>query len=109
MSDVGDDRGAEGKAVAAFDPDGVLVVTLTGEIDISNVDSLRDGIEPALAQRPERVVFDVAGLDFLDSSGIAMLLGAAARTSSVQLRNPSPIVRRIIEVTGLAGVLHVEP
>jgi anti-anti-sigma factor len=109
MEDVNRPAGAVGDAAAAVDASGVLVVTLSGEIDISNVDLLRASIEPALAHAPDVVVFDLAALQFMDSSGIAMLLRAAARIPTVRVRNPSPMVRRIIEVTGLTGVLHIEP
>jgi anti-anti-sigma factor len=43
----------------------------------------------------------------LDSSGVALLLYAAAKSGSVRVRNPSDIVRRIIEVTGLSDILHM--
>ena len=108
MDGVGGSSGAVGSAAATFDPNGVLVVTLTGEVDISNVDRLRASIEPALAHAPDVAVFDLAELRFMDSSGIALLLRAAARIPTVRVRNPSPMVRRIIEVTGLTGVLPIE-
>jgi len=97
-----------GAAAVTFDAVGVPIITLTGEIDVSNVDSLRATIEPAVETAPERVVFDLAGLDFMDSSGIALLLQAATRAGAVHLRQPSAIVRRIIEITGLSEVLQVD-
>jgi anti-anti-sigma factor len=97
-----------GAAAVTFDAVGVPIITLTGEIDVSNVDSLRATIEPAVETAPERVVFDLTALDFMDSSGIALLLQAATRAGSVHLRQPSAIVRRIIEITGLSDVLHID-
>jgi anti-anti-sigma factor len=60
------------------------------------------------ADRPERLIFDLSGLRFLDSAGIAVLIGAAAMVNAVHLRDPSPIVRRVVEVTGLSDVLLIE-
>ena len=50
--------------------------------------------------------FDLSGLDYIDSAGIAVLLGAAAECA-VRLRDPSPAVRRVVELTGLTDVLPV--
>lgn len=97
-----------GGAEIASDEAGVPVIKLVGEIDLSNVDSVRATIEATVSSAPERIIFDLSGLDFLDSSGIALLLFAAAKSESVELRNASEIVRRIIEVTGLAGVLPMD-
>ena len=103
-----DDAGSPvGGAEVATDANGVPIIKLTGEIDLSNADSVRAAIEPTVSSAPERIVFDLSGLDFLDSSGIALLLYVAAKSGSVQVRNPSEIVRRIIEVTGLADVLQM--
>jgi hypothetical protein len=45
----------------------------------------------------------------MDSSGITVLLQIAARVPYVEVRNPSRVVRRIIETTGIEGVLHLAP
>jgi anti-sigma B factor antagonist len=90
------------------DATGVPIIKLTGEIDLSNAASVRATIESTVSAAPERIVFDLSGLDFLDSSGIALLLYAAAKSGSVQVRNPSDIVRRIIEVTGLSDTFHMD-
>lgn len=109
MGDEQDSQGgAVGSAAVAFDQSGTPVITLTGEIDISNVDSLRATIEHVVEQAPERVVFDLGGLDFMDSSGIALLLHVAAKSGSVHLREPSTLVRRILEVSGLSEILHID-
>ena len=86
---------------------GVWVFTLRGEHDIS--------IEPTFQRRLEQafdagstVIVDLSEVEFMDSSGVALLLHAAARAGSVHLRQPSSIVRRIIEITGLTDVLHID-
>ena len=73
------------------------MIKLTGEVDMSNVDSLREVIEPVMESEPERVDFDLSGLEFMDSSGIALLLRVAATAQLVYLREPSTLVRRLVE------------
>jgi anti-anti-sigma factor len=93
----------------AFGAEGPSVVSLAGELDSTNADALRDAVASVVAARPERLVFDLAGLRFMDSAGIAVLISAAADVDVVELRNPSEIVRRVIELTGLTTVFRVEP
>lgn len=83
------------------------VVKVIGELDISTVATLSAALEPLMAERPERVSFDLVGLRFMDSSGIAILIRTAARTS-VRVRRPTAIVRKVIEMTGLTEVLGLE-
>jgi anti-anti-sigma factor len=83
-------------------------VIVSGELDISTAGSLEATVASLVAERPERLIFDLSGLRFMDSAGIAVLLGAAAKVEAVHLRNPSPTVRRVVQVTGLANVLPTE-
>lgn len=90
------------------DASGAPVFKLRGEIDMSNADVLGDAFENLIGDRTNRLVVDLTDLDFMDSAGIAMLLRAAARADTVELRNPSNVMRRIIECTGLAEVFHLD-
>jgi anti-sigma B factor antagonist len=91
-----------------IDPAGVPIVTVSGELDSSNAASLEEAIAPTAAKHPELLIFDLSLLRFMDSAGIAVLIGVAAKVNTVQLRNPSGVVRRVIELTGLSGVLRIE-
>jgi anti-anti-sigma factor len=105
--------GGEGAAEIAVDvgaaDDGAPVIGLQGELDLSNVDAVRGALEDLLAAEPARVVFDLSGLSFMDSSGIALLIQTAERAGRIELQKPSPVVRRLIESMGLATVLGVQP
>jgi anti-sigma B factor antagonist len=91
-----------------LDSTGTQVVSLAGELDSSNADSLQERVASIPPQPPRRLIFDLTHLRFMDSAGIAVLIGAA-KASSVSLRNPSPIIRRVLEATGLSGVFSIEP
>jgi anti-anti-sigma factor len=86
----------------------VPLITVVGELDSSNVAALEATISSVTAGRPGQLVFDLSGLRFMDSAGISALIGAAAKVDAVRLRQPSAAVRRVIELTGLSGVLPTE-
>jgi anti-sigma B factor antagonist len=89
-------------------PTGAQVVFLSGELDSSNAASLQERVASIPSQPPRQLVFDLTGLRFMDSAGIAVLLNAAAKASRVSLRNPSPIIRRVLDATGLDSVFSIE-
>jgi anti-sigma B factor antagonist len=91
-----------------LDPTGAQVVVLSGELDSSNVAQLEAKVASITAESSRPLIFDLTGLQFMDSAGIAALIGAATKTS-VSLRNPSPVIRRVLKATGLSGVLAIEP
>jgi anti-anti-sigma factor len=88
---------------------GTAVIRLSGELDMVSIESVRSAIEAALDGESERLVFDVGGLEFMDSSGIALLISVARKVRTVEVRNPTDIVRRIIELTGLTEILLMVP
>ena len=86
------------------------VITVSGELDLTNGEQLDEAIEPLLASVVlETLIFDLSRLQFMDSSGIAVLLRAAAHGKAVRLRSPSPIVGEVLRATGLTEILGVEP
>ena len=92
----------------SLDETKVATVRVSGELDLATVDQLRDVIARAVAVGVEQIVFDLADITFMDSSGITVLLEAVARRESVLVRSPSIAARRIIETTGLADILRIE-
>lgn len=80
------------------------IVRVTGELDLASAEAARAVLDGSLGSDVQRVGLDLADLEFLDSSGLAVLLELAARVP-VTIDAASPSVRRIIEVTGLDDVL----
>lgn len=80
---------------------GVPVSTVTGEIDLSNVDAIEAKVlRDVPADGP--FVLDMSGVTFLDSVGIAMLDRIVRRVPSTRLVTParSP-VSRLLDLVGL--------
>jgi anti-sigma B factor antagonist len=91
---------------------GVAVVTVTGELDVSTSGVFRDGLLRVLAEENHRgLVVNLAGVDFIDSTGIGVLVGVWHRVramhSSLALAAPSPRARGILDATGLARVFSI--
>jgi anti-anti-sigma factor len=52
---------------------------------------------------------DISDLKFIDSAGLAVPVRTAASVGQVAVRNPSPILRRVLAATGLTDLLGIEP
>jgi anti-anti-sigma factor len=91
------------------DEDGDPVIVLRGELDISSADAVRQTLSGVLDSRPERLVFELGELVFIDSSGIAVLVLASNSVETVELHHTQQIVSRIVELTGLSGTLRIVP
>jgi anti-anti-sigma factor len=107
MGQLGD--GATHAAIdRSVDDSGSPVISISGELDMSNVEKIEVELEATIAKRPDLLVVDLSALAFIDSSGITLLLRAAERVGRLELRNPSDIVRRVLQATGLSEVLRVQ-
>jgi anti-sigma B factor antagonist len=104
-----DEPAAAAAIRVASDSSGAPLIIVSGELDLSNAARLEAAVDSAAAADPERLIFELSQLRFMDSAGIAVLLGAASKVGAVHLRDPSPAVRRVVELTGLTGVLTIEP
>jgi anti-anti-sigma factor len=91
---------------------GVAVVRVTGEVDVATCGLLRDRLLRIVTDEDFRgLVVNLAGVRFLDSTGIGVLVGVwrrvAATTAGLALAAPGPQVRRVLDTAGLTKVLPV--
>jgi anti-sigma B factor antagonist len=90
----------------------VAVVSVTGEIDISNCGVLRDGLLRVVTDEDfQGLVVNLADVDFIDSTGLGVLVGVWHRVSatnfSMALAAPAGGARGILEATGLMKAFSV--
>jgi anti-sigma B factor antagonist len=92
-----------------------VIVTAAGEIDLytapklqSDLAAIIDGAAPAT-----RVVIDMSGVEFCDSTGMNALLAALRhvreRGGELELAAPRPAIMKILQVTGLDSVFTITP
>ena len=108
MAELDGGAGADVLVETRKDQTGATIVNLSGELDSANAAALDASLALLTRERSAQLIFDLSGLRFMDSAGIAVLLGVAAKVAGVRLRDPSPAVRRVIELTGLSDVLRIE-
>src|SRR3954454_13970070 len=99
-------------SISVSDVNGRAHLTLRGELDIATAPELEQLVNERIDSGQE-VVVDLRGLEFMDSSGIRVLVAAHARagrsgTRVVVVRPaPSSAVAKIVEVSGLDGELNL--
>lgn len=98
-------------AIEVEQRDGWDVVRVAGEIDIRTAPELRDLLAGVLDRGADRVVLDLEGVEFLDSTALSVMVGAHKRlvrkgTGLVLVCTREPILR-VLNVTGLSRVFRV--
>jgi anti-sigma B factor antagonist len=92
--------------------DDAVVMTVVGEVDAATSDDLWAALNQALVGDVDRLVLDVSGVEFIDSSGLRALVQAhrtiVERQGVFVLRGPNETFRRLLDVTGLDEVFPVE-
>ncbi|WP_084962711.1 STAS domain-containing protein [Thermoactinospora rubra] len=90
---------------------GHALVAIVGEIDLYTAPRLQAEFTRLLQEGPRRVVIDMSGVEFCDSTGMNVLLSALKRTKeqggALEVASPRPAVRKILQVTGLDSVFTV--
>jgi anti-sigma B factor antagonist len=86
------------------------VVRVVGEIDLATAPQLRTLLGELIDAGAAQVVLDCSGLEFLDSSGIGVLVAARSRLGddgALVLVAPPAHVRKVLDITGVVGHLTV--
>jgi anti-sigma B factor antagonist len=87
------------------------VLAVSGEVDVATVPRLREQLHGLVAAGKTRIVVDLDRVDFLDSTGLGVLVGALKRVRThdgeMALVCTQPRIRKVFEVTGLTKVFNL--
>jgi anti-anti-sigma factor len=96
--------------------DGVFIVHVRGELDISHEEELRAELNRGVAENNGGIVVDLTNCEFIDSSGVrALLLGRAAQSENGEgegglvIASGSTQIVRILSVMGVDEAIPVRP
>jgi anti-sigma B factor antagonist len=88
---------------------GLLTVSVIGELDQSTAPELREALARSLAEPADPILVDLSDCDFIDSTGLSLLVETKRRLAEHQKRFgvccPDPDVRRLLEITGIDRAL----
>jgi anti-sigma B factor antagonist len=91
--------------------EGAAVLTLAGEVDVSNVAEVREAALKLLEDGIKRLVFDLSGVTYMDSSGLGMLVGLLKRVreskGEVAIAGATARVSRLFDITGLKQIFSL--
>ena len=89
-----------------------LVIRIGGEIDHHSAVAVRTGIDERLMRdRPIKVMMELSGVDFMDSSGLGLIMGRYALVKqyggTLSVLDPSPAVLKIIKLAGMERMVSI--
>lgn len=92
---------------------GTARVAVRGEIDIASSEELRSALLSLADQGVRQVTIDMAGLDFIDSTGLGALIRVLkhyrAEGGDLKLAAPTKPVAKVLEITALDHLFEVVP
>jgi anti-sigma B factor antagonist len=93
--------------------DGCSVVSVTGELDVATAPRLREVLIGLITSGHHRLVVDLGWVDFIDSTGLGVLIGALKRLRShdgrLDLVIDDPRVLKVFDITGLDQIFTIHP
>ncbi len=89
---------------------GIFIVFVEGEVDAVTCDELQQKIDDLIEKGASSILLDLAGVDYISSAGLRVLLSTAKKLYSkgvFAISRPKPTVAEILEMVGLASVISV--
>lgn len=97
-------------AVSVMAAEEATIIEVHGDLDCYTAPRLR-AVLVELADGPRTVILDVARTEFIDSTGLGVLVGGVKRLrqlgGDLVVRSPSPMTARLFEVTGVHKLFRV--
>jgi anti-sigma B factor antagonist len=90
---------------------GATVLALSGELDLAASPTMEERLEVVFAEAISQLIIDLRALEFIDSTGLSVLVKANQRAEDTSCRfglvNGGSQVRRLLSLTGIAERLTV--
>lgn len=91
----------------------VLTIKLKGELDHHSADEARVLIDKKIKnEKYNKLVIDLKGLDFIDSSGIGFVIGRykviRKRNGVIEIVNAGKKVRKILDMSGIGKIINIK-
>ena len=91
--------------------DGVSVIRVGGELDLSSVPQLRSCLSDLVNRGDTNLVLDLSDVSFCDSTALGVFVGAHRRVAAsgghIEFRKPPSSLRNLLVVSGLDQILHL--
>ncbi len=93
--------------------DSIPIVSIIGDIDLESSPKLREFLKPKASQKTPRLLLDFAGVNYIDSSGLATLIeyfqAVQAFNGKLALASLSPRVKNVFEIVRLEQIFSLHP
>jgi len=91
--------------------EGVAVISLGGEVDVYTSPRVKQEVVDLLSNGTHKLVVDLSGVEYLDSTGLGVLIGglkrAREREGDLKLVCDNLRIHRIFEITGLTKIFDI--
>lgn len=88
------------------------VIEVKGEIDIYSAPGFKDKLYSRIDEGPGNIILDLSALEYIDSMGLGILVGALKRIKEregkIVVQNPRSNIRKLFRITGLDKVFIIE-
>ncbi len=92
-------------------PDGVAIIEVSGELDLYTAQRLKEALLGALDDGSLKIIVDMSGVHFIDSSALGVLIGGVKRlkpkSGKLVLVSVDENVNWIFQITGLNSVFDI--
>ncbi len=89
----------------------IALVVLEGVIDAITIHQFRESMERIVNDQRYRIIMDLSGLSFINSSGLGVLLAslraAESRGGDIKLVGVKPGIRKVLEVAGFTDFFQI--
>jgi anti-sigma B factor antagonist len=96
-------------ALQVTERDGCAVLAATGEVDVATAPQLRQEAVRLVSAGHTRLVIDLSGVDFLDSTGLGVVVGVLKRVRTydgeLAIAGAENHVRKVFDITRISDVL----